>query len=303
MSLKDIKAKIGATNRTHKMTRAMEAVSAVKMRKTQHVALSGRPYARAALAILTRLLASTEMSRHPLTAVREVKRTALIVITSDKGLAGSVNSGVIKVAEKAIEHHSSSKNVTVYALGKKGKEHFSRRGYDIATVVENTSDNVELPIVEQLTKHLTQEFASQYDVVLVAYNRFHSTFEQTPTVSQLLPLSIENATQLVEDIVPEKGKWSESSREIKLPSSYTVESDSTLVLDYVIPKLVTASLYHMILEAKASEHSARMVAMKNASDKSKEVVHDLTRVYNRVRQAAITREVSEIISGREALAT
>ena len=141
-----------------------------------------------------------------------------------------------------------------------------------------------------------------FDEVVAVYSNFKSTFEQTPTARTLLPLSIENLTELVEDIRPAKGKWSENG-DIVSPASYTVEPSGDEVLSILVPRLVAVSLYHMLLEAKASEHSARMVAMKNASDKSKEVVKDLTRTFNKIRQAAITREVSEIVGGREALAT
>ena len=157
--------------------------------------------------------------------------------------------------------------------------------------------------MEELAKELSREFAEEsYDEVLVAYSNFKSTFEQLPAVRRLLPLSLTDIEQLVKDIVPVKGKWSEL-RAIEPPAAYTVEPDGDEVLEYLIPRLVAVSLYHFLLESKASEHSARMVAMKNASDKSEEVTHDLTRLFNKIRQAGITREVSEIVSGREALAT
>ncbi len=302
MALKDIKSKISATNRTHKVTRAMEAVSAVKMRKTQGAALAGRPYARAALGVLARLSGSADLARHPFTAVREVKKIALVILTSDKGLAGALNSGVIKAATEAVVPYAVG-DVTVYAYGRKGEEYFARRGYRIARAFENKKDAIELPVMEDLTAELSQGFSNEdYDEVLVAYTNFKSTFEQAPAVRRLLPLSLADVTQLVKDIVPEKGKWSEA-RTIESPMAYSVEPDGAEVLDILVPRLVAVSLYHLLLETKASEHSARMVAMKSASDKSKEVAHDLTRLFNKIRQAAITREVSEIISGREALAT
>lgn len=302
MALKDIKAKIGATNRTHKVTRAMEAVSAVKMRKTQATAIAGRPYARAALSILARLSGSTDLARHPFTRVREVKKVALVILTSDKGLAGALNSGVIKAAEEALAAYPVAA-VTLYAYGRKGEEYFARRGYRVAQAFENKKDVIELPLMEELSARISREFADEaYDEVLVAYSNFKSTFEQLPAVRRLLPLAVADVARLVGDIMPEKGKWSEP-RTITSPAAYDVESDGDVVVDVLAPKLVAVSLYHFLLESKASEHSARMVAMKNASDKSKEVAHDLTRLFNKIRQAAITREVSEIISGREALAT
>jgi F-type H+-transporting ATPase subunit gamma len=301
MALKDIKTKIKATERTHKVTRAMEAVSAVKMRKTQTVALAGRSYARAALAILARLSGSADVARHPLANARTVEKIALVLLTSDKGLAGALNSGVIKAASEAIAAYDASR-VTVYAYGKKGEDHFARRGYTIARSYENKKDSVEISVMEDLSEELSSEFvAGAYDEVLVAYSNFKSTFEQVPMVRRLLPLVSADVEQLVKDIVPVKGKWSELAV-IESPAAYSIEPDGALVLGYLVPRLVSVSLYHLLLESKASEHSARMVAMKNASDKSKEVAHDLTRLFNKIRQAGITREVSEIVSGREALA-
>lgn len=302
MALKDIKAKIGATKRMNTVTHAMEAVSAVKMRKTQEAAFAGRAYARAALSILARLSGSSDVKQHPLTEAREVKRTALVVITSDKGLAGALNSGVIKAAVRALDGRARE-SVTVFAYGRKGEEYFTNRKYKIAKAIENKRDDVPLSVMEELSRELSDGFLNgDYDEVIAVYSNFRSTFEQVPTVRKLLPLSIEGIGELVNDIRPAKGKWS-NEPVLESPQSYEVESNHDNILDLLIPRLVAISLYYMLLEAKASEHSARMVAMKSASDKSKEVAHDLTRLYNKLRQAAITREVSEIVSGREALAT
>jgi len=301
MALKDIKAKIQSTERTHKVTRAMEAVSAVKMRKTQQAAFADRPYARAALSILARLSSSADLARHPLTETREVKRTALVVITSDKGLAGALNSGVIQVTHKFLAAKAKD-TVEIFAVGRKGEDFFRRRDFTIMKTVPNKNDDVDLSAMELLSQELSEGFLEEnYDEVVVAYSNFKSTFEQIPTLRTLLPLSVIELEKLVADIPPEKGKFSEAQK-IESAPVYTVEPSGEEVLGALVPQLVAVSLYHMLLEAKASEHSARMVAMKNASDKSKEVAHDLTRLFNKIRQAAITREVSEIVSGREALA-
>lgn len=302
MALKDIKTKIKATERMNKVTRAMEAVSAVKMRKTQAAALSGRPYARAAVAILSRLSATRHIAGHPLAEHRDVKKVALVIITSDKGLAGALNSGVLKKAVEALEERPKEE-VVVYAYGKKGEEFFARRGYEVRRAYENKRDDVPLSVMEELSAEVTAGFlAKEFDRVVAVYSAFKSTFEQVPTARRMLPLSLGALTDIVTDITPTKGKWSEPPV-TPPPASYEVEPSEEEVLGILIPRLVAVALYHMLLESKASEHSARMVAMKNASDNSKEVVHDLNRVYNKVRQAAITREVSEIVSGREALAS
>ncbi len=301
MALKDIKAKIGATKRMNTVTRAMEAVSAVKMRKTQGAALAGRSYARAAIAILTRIAGTEVVKKHPLAQERAVKKIAVVVMTSDKGLAGGLNSGVLKQASAAVKEYSKEQ-VQIFAYGRKGEEFFTNRGYTIAKSIENKQDDVSLSSLELLSDELSAGFlAGAFDKVVVAYTSFKSTFEQVPTIRQLLPLSLPALAEVVQGIVPAKGKWS-SEQALEAPAAYEVEPSADEVLGVLIPRLTAIALYHMLLESKASEHSARMVAMKNASDKSKEVVRDLTRRYNKVRQAAITREVSEIVSGREALA-
>lgn len=301
MALKDIKSNIASKLRTNKVTRAMEAVSAVKMRKTQVSALAGRPYARAALQILSRLSGTALVRRHALSVVRPVKATALVVITSDKGLAGALNSGVIKAAATAIEGRPKE-SIRVYAYGKKGEDYFARRGYSIEKSFENKRDDIPTSVMEDLARELSAGFvAGLFDEALVAYSNFKSTFEQLPVSRRILPLSVETVRELVTDIIPARGKWSDEGS-APAPAAYTVEPSAEVVLNALVPRLVAVSLYHMLLESKASEHSARMVAMKNASDKSKEVAKDLTRQFNKIRQAAITREVSEIVSGREALA-
>ena len=310
MALKDIKTKIQATLRTHKVTRAMEAVSAVKMRKTQASALAGRPYARAALSVLTRVAGTEVMKHHPLMGgLRKSSsesgltksKLALVIITSDKGLAGALNGSVIKSAVTALGGRSAD-DVVVYAYGKKGEEFFRRRNYEIRKSFENRGDEVSLTHMETMAKELSEGFLrGDYDKVITVYSNFKSTFEQTPTTRRLLPLSLQALKEIVDGIVPSKGKWS-NLQTIEPPATYSVEPDEAEVLDRLVPRLVAVALYNMLLEAKASEHSARMVAMKSASDKSKEVAHDLQRLFNKIRQASITREVSEIVSGREALA-
>ncbi len=296
MALKDIKNKIKATERMNKVTRAMEAVSAVKMRKTQATALSGRSYARAAISILARLSGTEHVAKHPLSEQREYKRVALVVMTSDKGLAGALNSSVLKRAVESVKEFSKEQ-VSVYAYGKKADDFFTSRGYTVAARYENKSDSIEIETMEELAATLSRAFvAHDYDKVTVVYSNFKSTFEQVATERRLLPLSMGALTEIVDGIIPVKGKWSEV-KEVAAPATYSVEPSGEEVLSALIPRLVAVALYHMLLESKASEHSARMVAMKNASDKSKDVVRDLTRTYNKVRQAAITREVSEIISG------
>ena len=299
-SLKNIKLKILSYKKTGTVTHAMEAVSAVKMRKGQERALSGRAYAAAALTVLERLSATADMSRHPLTQVR-AGTTAIIIVTSDKGLAGSLNSGVIRAVEREIQTRNLKNNeVHVYAYGKRGGEYFKSRGYE-TTIAVNVRDDIPESDVLTLTQDILVK--REYTSVLVAYQNFISTFEQHPTIRQIVPIKPEIMRETIGGIRPARGKYAPAqvSDEVVQPAAYTIEPDADTVLSVLLPKLLNIAVFHALLEAKASEHSARMVAMKSATDKAKEKATNLTRVFNKVRQAAITREVSEITSGMEAM--
>jgi F-type H+-transporting ATPase subunit gamma len=303
MSLKTIKNKIRGIDKTRKVTRAMEAVSAVKMRKSQERALKGRPYAIAALSILERVGASLEALRHPLLAERPLSRLLLVVITSDKGLAGSLNSSVLKAAEEDLRAYNLEKeSIGVIAIGRKGSDYFEKRGYAIVESVKNVNDDVRADDFEFVASRVVELFTTAaYDRVLIAYSQFKSTFDQKPMVRSLLPIDPETLRATVLDIVPQKGKYAHMQERQARPEVYTVEPDAETVLDTLLPYLLQIELYHGMLEAKASEHSARMVAMKNASDKARDLSKELTLAFNKERQAEITSEVSEIVGGIEAM--
>lgn len=301
MALKHIKLKIQSVKKTSTVTRAMEAVSAVKMRKAQERALGGRAYAAAALTILERLSSAQEIKVHPLAQMKEGK-TLMVLITSDKGLAGALNSNVIRTTERAIGERGLSKDgVVMIALGRRGADYFTNRGYDVRARHENVGDSIsedEMRFVTDkvLELHESEEITS----CVLAYMNFLSTFEQKPAVRQILPLTPEMIRDIVKGIVPAKGKYSGIKAE-ESASTYTIEPDVESIIEILMPRLLNIAIYHGLLEAKASEHSARMVAMKSATDKAKEMATLLTRKFNKVRQAAITREVSEITSGIEAM--
>lgn len=298
-NLKAVKAKIISSKKMGTVTRAMEAVSAVKMRKSQERALSARSYAAAALSVLERLSGTADLAKHPLMQAREGK-TALIVITSDKGLAGALNSGVIRAAERELSARGLSKEqADVYAYGRRGGDYFRSRGY-ATTIATNVSDDIPEADVMSLTQSIVSNPA--YTSVIVVYQNFLSTFEQEPTARQIVPISAESLSAMVSGIRPVKGKYApQHAQRDEAPAAYTIEPDADSVLSELLPRLLNIAVFHALLENKASEHSARMVAMKSATDKAKEMAQSLTRTFNKVRQAAITREVSEITSGIEAM--
>lgn len=300
MALKHIKNKIKSTERTSKVTKAMEAVSAVKMRKSQERALGGRPYAEAAFRVLQNIARSVDIKHHTFMTPGEGSHDCVIVITSDKGLAGSLNSAILKEAT-AILRDVPKDSVDLVCFGKKSYDHFLRRGYNIPKHYINISDDVDINAVEEAVEYITTQFKEgKYKSVRIVFQNFISTFEQNAVVRQVLPIDKEQVRQMIDDIVPKKGKYAE---EVKHESMiiYTAEPSRKRLYDLVFVMLVEIMVYHALLESKASEHSARMVAMKNATDKAKEVTKALTLLFNKERQSMITAEVSEITGGIEAM--
>lgn len=303
MALKHIKLKILSVKKTSTVTRAMEAVSAVKMRKAQERALGGRAYAASALSILERISGTVELKNHPLAEAREGK-TAVVIITSDKGLAGALNSAVIRSVERELASRSlTPDNSVVLSIGRRGGDYFANRGYDVREKHENLADGVSEQDVRDISEKVLSWHASgDIGTCLVVYQNFLSTFEQKPVVRQIIPVQQETIRELVKGIAPAKGRYTGMQDEMHtLPAGYVIEPNAEAVFSELLPRLLNVAVFHALLEAKASEHSARMVAMKSATDKAKEMAKDLTRKFNKVRQAAITREVSEIVGGIEAM--
>lgn len=302
MALKQIKNKIIATKKTGKVTKAMESVSAVKMRKSQERAFTSRPYVHAAMKILARVAQSEALASHPLAKKRETGKELIVVVTSDKGLAGSVNSAVLK---KVDELKAAGVSFDMVAVGRKAVEFAGREGITLLGEYQNVGDDVTLADVYDIASTVVSAFAADttYAKVEVIYQNFISTFEQEPTKRQVLPLDPAEVHYILEGIRPRHGKFSADTVSPDVVIDHTIEPDATTVFAALIPQLVQIILFHAFLESKASEHSARMVAMKNATDKSKEVVKSLTIKFNKARQAKITAEISEITAGAEAMKT
>ncbi len=304
MSLKHIKLKIQSVKKTAKVTRAMEAVSAVKMRKAQERALGSRGYARAAMRILSQVSGSLEKSQHPLVVEREVGKTVIVIVTSDKGLAGSLNASVLKMVQSIVkEQNLSASDVEALCIGRRGLEFAQRRGFKVVYSEINVSDNISIEYLQEVaTTIINMQTAGVSKKVYIVYTNFISTFEQKAVARKILPLSQDAINQMVTEIVPKKGKFSQvTTSDAKISGEYLIEPDQTSVFNMVLPYLANIAVFHALAESKASEHSARMVAMKNATDKAKEIAHELTLEFNKKRQAAITAEVSEITSGMEAM--
>ncbi|MFN3187963.1 MAG: ATP synthase F1 subunit gamma [Candidatus Paceibacteria bacterium] len=301
MALKQIKNKIISTKKTGKVTKAMESVSAVKMRKSQLRAFESRPYVHSAMRILSRLAQTDDVRNHALSQRRtDSIKQLVIVVTSDKGLAGSVNSAVLKQVERL---KASGVDFDMVAIGRKAVEFASREGITTLAEYTNVSDGVTISDVYAMAEVVLSAFIKDttYGTVSIVYQNFLSTFEQEPTKRQILPLDPEEVHYIMRGIKPKTGKFSDNVAGPDSVTEYKVEPDASSVLDVLIPQLAQVLIFHALLESKASEHSARMVAMKNATDKSKEVIKSLTIKYNKARQAKITAEISEITAGAAAM--
>ena len=249
--------------------------------------------------ILQRLSSSQEGISHPFAQKRPLGKKGLVIVTSDKGLAGSVNSAVLK---RALQIFTENKDIDVIAIGRKAVEFARREKKDLIGEYTNVADEITLTDVYDMSQKVMDSFGKgTYSDVAVLYQNFLSTFEQEPTKRTILPIDPSEISYIMKGIKPKTGKWSVDSSDQDVKITYEIEPSAEEVLDTLIPQLVQIMLYHALLESKASEHSARMVAMKNATDKSKEVAKALTLVYNKERQASITAEVAEITGGMEAM--
>ncbi len=304
-SSRAIKNRIKSTKNIQQITKAMEAVSAVKMRKSEGAAIKGRPFALHAVNILKKIdksLGEDARELSPLFKKREIKKALLVVVASDKGLAGAFNSNVIKAANNFVKH--SAHPLDIVAVGKKSKEYFERNKFSINRSFELMGDYATLAEIKPLSEHLISLFESgTYDKVDIIYTNFISALKQEVVHRPLLPLNAETLRQVVENIIPSSGKFSEMKVDMLAEDKdYTFEPSLSDIVKNLVPTLVEIEVFHSILEANASEHAARMVAMKNASENAKELIKTFTISYNKARQAQITKELIEIVSGKEALA-
>ena len=313
---KEIRRRIKSINNTKKITRAMEMVSAAKMRKAVNKVLQIRPYARSAWSVLTNLARAFATYKSGILEVREVKNILILVITSNRGLCGSFNSQVIKKVKEEIENPEKLKinrggdkkikssvsnedlKIDFITVGKKGETAIRKMGKNI---IATFSDLAYVPTVEEVRPLvkliLTDYLEKKYDKAVVIYTDYISTINQQTRIRQLLPLSkIDIEKQIAEmDILAKEYGLNESEVE------YKVEPSPKEVLEYILPRLIEMQVYHTILESSASKESAQMVAMKNATEAAGEMANDLTFAYNQIRQMKITQEIAEISAGRAAL--
>ena len=315
-NLKDIRRRIKSINNTAKITRAMEMVSAAKMRRATEAALAIRDYARAAWDILTNLSRAFENYNYGLLEVRPVEKVLMVVITSNRGLCGSFNSQILKkireqlenprslainrVGDKKIESPGNKKpDIDFIAVGRKGESLLRKLNRNIIATFPELTYLPKIETVRPLARIIIDEYLQKnYDKVVIVYTDFVSPLLQEAKIRQLLPVSKLDLEKQIADI---EGSSREKTREKKFIVEYKVEPSPRKVLTHIFPRLIEMQIYHAILESNASKESARMMAMRNATDAAKEIAEDLTLTHNKIRQMKITQEISEISAGRVAL--
>jgi len=285
---KEIRNKIKSVQNTRKITKAMEMVAASKMRKAQERMRAGRPYGEKIRAICANLSHANPEYRHPFLAEHGgIKRIGAVVITTDKGLCGGLNTNLLRLVLQQMREWSEKKiDSQVTAIGNKGLGFFSRAGAKIVSQATHLGDQPHLDaLIGPLKVQLDAFIAGDIDAVYLCYNKFINTMKQEPQVMQLLPLADDRL-----DRTDPSHDW-----------DYLYEPDAATVLDDLLLRYVESVIYQAVAENMSCEQSARMVAMKAASDNAKKVIDDLQLTYNKARQAAITKELSEIVGGAAAV--
>jgi F-type H+-transporting ATPase subunit gamma len=283
-SLRAIKRRIKSVKSTQQITKAMKMVSAAKLRRAQERALAYRDYADGVREVAVHLAALGGAEGNPLAAVRETKAADLIVVTSDKGLCGSFNSNVLNASRRFI-HERDETPVSVVAVGKKTRDFARRRGWTIVDEYLDTFRGVNLPMAAAISRQATGRFLDgESDEVWLLYNEFVSVMTQKVVLRRLLPL---------------EGAAGEPDQEA---GDALFEPDRAEIARQLFPELVTSQIYRALLESSASEHGARMAAMDSSTRNAGEMIAKLTLIYNRARQAVITKELIEVVSGADALA-
>jgi F-type H+-transporting ATPase subunit gamma len=288
-TLRDIKRRIVGVKNTQQITRAMKMIAAARLRRAQENIINARPYSRSIAEVLTHLLNIEKNSNNPLFTERNVKSAAVIIITSDRGLCGSFNMNVIRSAEEFIRKDLadlySNGGVSVYCAGKKGDDYFSKRDYNVAGSYPGIFSRLKFEFASGLVKELTQKYLSaNIDIVYLVYNEFRSIIQQKTVIEQFLPIK------------PFDGNVDES--EI---TDFIYEPDKIGIINSLLPKHLNAQMWKALLESYAAELGARMTAMDMATENAKELIRSLQLKYNKERQASITREIIEIVSGANAL--
>ena len=279
----DLRRRIRSVKNTQQITKAMKMVAAAKLRRAQDRVMAARPYAGGLAKVLASISDRIDADEHPVFAEREETRVLLIVVTADKGLSGAFNSNVIRAVPRVIRERGWN-DVELVTVGRKGVEGLKRRGYTNRQQLTNVFQVFDLGTARDIAAPIVEAFLSgEYDAVYVLYNRFRSIIAQDLTVTRLLPIE------------------RNEDRPTNLGPDYIYEPGPEEILTALIPRHIEFQMYRVLLESAAAEQAARMTAMESATKNASEMIQALTLDYNRIRQAAITKEIIEIVSGASAL--
>lgn len=282
-TLREIRRRINSIKSTQQITRAMKMVSAAKLRKAQESILAARPYSRKINEMIRHLITQLEETSVPLLQVRPPQRLTLVVVTGDRGLCGSFNSNIIKKVLHHMQFHKD-KEISLICIGKKGYDFFRKHNYHIENKYIQIFSGLDYNLAQQITNYIVQQYISQEtDRVEVIYNEFKNAVQQFVVVEKYLPLTAEEFEGELKNV------------------SYIYEPDKMSLLNSLLPKHLNLQTWRILLESNAAEQGARMTAMENATDNAGDLIEELTLYYNKTRQATITKEISEIVGGAEAL--
>lgn len=284
-SMRDIKRQIKSVQNTRQITKAMEMVAASKLRKAQEKAEAARPYSEKLKEVVSNIAASTQGVTHPMLVSRPVKKTAYLIVTSDRGLAGGYNANVLRMLTLLLaERHASKDEYALFVIGRKGRDFLRRREYPIVEEITELSDTPKFSDIKSIAYSAVQQFETGvFDELYICYNRFVNAISQVPTVNRLLPMDAVSGTERRE-----------------ASASYEYEPSPEGVLGVLLPKYAETLIYSAVLDGKASELGAKMTAMGSATKNASKMIGELRLTYNRARQAAITQEITEIVAGANA---
>ncbi|HEX29757.1 TPA: ATP synthase F1 subunit gamma [Candidatus Poribacteria bacterium] len=283
-SLKDIRKRIASVKSTQQITKAMKMVAAAKLRRAQEGITQARPYADKMREVIGSLSVRVEQNHHPLLVRREVKKREILMTTSDRGLCGGYNQNVIREVTRLLKETEEGVEVQLNIIGRKGLDYFKRRDYPIRKEYRNILGDIDYKVAAEVGKDIVAAYESEeFDELVMVYNHFRSAISQVVTVQKLLPI----------EPIPVPGD--------AVITEYIYEPSEKAILNQLLPRYVEVQIFRAMLEALASEYGARMTAMESATNNASEMIDRLTLDMNRARQAAITKELMEIVGGAEAL--
>jgi len=305
-TLREIKRRISGVTSTEKITKAMKMVAAAKLRRAQAALVAARPYSRKISELVKRLAANADLSENPLVKERETKRVAIVVVTADRGFCGAFNSNIIKATNGLIASRYQklylSNRVKLFIVGRKGFEFFSKRrlaqstGYDVIGNYSSVFRDLKFQTAKNIASEIIKGYlAGTYDRVEIVYNEFKNVMHQRLLIEQFLPVPKEEMKSDAETLSERKGSHDRVNPE------YIYEPDSASILESLMPRHLEYQIWRVLLESNAAGEGARMAAMDNASENASELISSLSLQYNKARQAAITKELLEVVSGAEAL--